>query len=63
MKVLPLKLKILDVDYPILYFESPIDVDLNGKEEFASQWDVQDDVIRVHQGERSWKGVCHVQDS
>lgn len=58
MRQLPEKLKVLDVDYRILYFESSIDVDKTAKEELTYQWDKESDLIRVHQGERSWKSIC-----
>ena len=57
MRLLPQKLKILDVDYPIVYFEHPGAVDLTGKEELDSQWDMQNDIVRIHQGERSYKAI------
>ncbi len=57
MKV-PEKIKILDVDYPILYFDSRSEVDLEGKGEFASQWDMNTDTIRIQKGGRSWKSIC-----
>lgn len=57
MRLLPQKLKILDVDYPIIYFVGPLEVDLEGKEELASQWDMQDDTVRIHRGGRSYKAI------
>jgi len=56
MKV-PKAIKVFDVDYTVKYFDTPIEVDLEGKEELASQWDVQDSVIRIHHGNRPWKAV------
>lgn len=56
MKI-PTAIKVFEVGYPIKYFATPIEVDLEGKEELASQWDVQDGVIRIHHGERPWKAV------
>ena len=56
MKV-PKGIKIFDVEYPVKYFNTPIEVDLEGKKEFVSQWDVQNGMIRIHHGERPWKAV------
>ena len=58
MRQLPEKLNVLSVSYPIKYFDSPSEVDLSGRGEFIYQWDKQDDVIRIHKGERSWKSIC-----
>jgi len=58
MRQLPEKLNVLSVSYQILYFSLPIEVDQDGKENLAYQWDKESDIIRVHQGKRSWKSVC-----
>lgn len=58
MRQLPEKLNVLSVSYPIKYFDSPSEVDLGGKGELNSQWDMVADMIRVHKGERSWKSIC-----
>jgi len=58
MRQLPEKLNVLSVSYPILYFDLLSEVDLCRKEELASQWDMEDDTIRIHKGGRSWKSIC-----
>ena len=55
---LPERIKVFDVDYPIKYFDTPAEVSLSGKEELAFQWDIHDGIVRIHQGERSWKAIC-----
>ena len=58
MRQLPEKLNVLSVSYPILYFDLSVEVDKSAKEDLTFQWDKEDDIIRVHQGKRSWKSVC-----
>ena len=58
MRQLPEKLNVFSVSYPILYFDLSIEVDKDVKKDLTFQWNKEDDVIRVHQGKRSWKSIC-----
>jgi len=58
MRQLPEKLNVFSVSYPILYFDLSIEVDKDVKKDLTFQWNKEDDVIREHQGKRSWKSIC-----